>query len=361
MTKNYIITFFIIVIATNIVQNQAFLIIKTNLASSTVYPHRQQVQSFQNAYNCLHIRPTSTSSLSTASASFNSININDNNTLNPYYERLIQPVKLGPHLNIKGRVLNLWGVLYALTTFAVAMAVIPFMVISAGVINLFGNPKQRRFLDWIVHFWAGLAMRLSFCFPQVYGLENLPPSNETVVYVPNHTSFVDILLFSGFVPRPFKYLSKAEILKIPVIGLGMKLAMHVFLARGDLRSTLDATELCSQRLRDGNSMVLFAEGTRSADGRLQTFKKGAFQIAKAAGVRIVPVSIGNLHRLMPKQAILPIAPLRHAYIKIHPPIETANRTISEIRSQCHEAVNFGLPPYQQHQKTSRLPAAVDAE
>lgn len=111
-------------------------------------------------------------------------------------------------------------------------------------------------------------------------------------------------------------------------------------------------------------MVLFAEGTRSADGRLQQyvfcfscnlvllwsnssvcnsaylyryrFKKGAFQIAKAAGVKIVPVSIGNLHRLMPKQAVLPIAPLQHAYIKIHPAIETANRTISEVRSLCHQ-------------------------
>ena len=167
---------------------------------------------------------------------------------NPFYEELSQPIKIGPHLNIKGRVLNLWGVMYALTTFVIAVGCLPFMIVGNGLIKLFGNPKQRKALDWIVHIWASLVFKLTLSFPKVYGLENLPPVNETVMYVPNHTSFVDILLFSGFVPRPFKYLSKAEILKIPVIGLAMKLAMHVFLARGDLRSTLEATELTTQRV-----------------------------------------------------------------------------------------------------------------
>lgn len=68
------------------------------------------------------------------------------------------------------------------------------------------------------------------------------------MYVPNHTSFVDILVFSGFVPRPFKYLSKAEILKIPLVGWGMRMAQHVFLERGDLRSTIACTELCAERV-----------------------------------------------------------------------------------------------------------------
>lgn len=94
-------------------------------------------------------------------------------------------------------------------------------------------------------------------------------------------------------------------------------------------------------------MVLFAEGTRSPDGILKGFKKGAFQMAKAAGVRVVPVSIGNLHRWMPPTALLPLAPIRDIFIKIHPPIETKDVPVSAIRAQCHDAVNSGLPPYQQ--------------
>jgi len=121
----------------------------------------------------------------------------------------------------------------------------------------------------------------------------------------------------------------------------------VFLKRDDLKSTFEVTETTVQRLKDGNSMVLFAEGTRSPDGALKTFKKGAFQMAKAAGVKIVPVSIGNLHRWMPKDALLPLAPIRHVYIKIHPAISTEDKTVSQLRAATFAAVNDGLPIYQQ--------------
>ena len=202
--------------------------------------------------------------------------------------------------------------------------------------------------DWIVHLWANAALQSTLCVPRVYGLENLPKPGETVMFVPNHTSFMDILVMSGFVPRPFKYLSKSEIMDIPVIGWAMKLAKHVFLKRDDLKSTMEVTETCVQRLLDGNSMVLFAEGTRSPDGSLRAFKKGAFQMAKEAGVKVVPVSIGNLHRWMPSTALLPLAPIRQVYVTIHPAIETKDQKISQVRAKCFEAVNSGLPPYQQH-------------
>ena len=70
-------------------------------------------------------------------------------------------------------------------------------------------------------------------------------------------------------------------------------------------------------------------------------------MAKRAGVRVVPVTLGNLHRWMPPSALLPLAPMRNVYIQIHPPIDTANRTVSEIKKLCFDAVNNGLPPYQQ--------------
>jgi 1-acyl-sn-glycerol-3-phosphate acyltransferase len=98
-------------------------------------------------------------------------------------------------------------------------------------------------------------------------------------------------------------------------------------------------------------MVLFAEGTRSLDGRLKKFKKGAFQMAKEAGVRVVPVSIGNLHRWMPPSALLPLAPIRGAYIMVHPPVETQGKSIKEVRKAVEDAVNAGLPSFQQRLAT----------
>ena len=259
-------------------------------------------------------------------------------------EKPLVPTPLS--IKIKGKTLTPWGLLYAASILFYAIIVLPFMSIGAFLCDTFGDKKRRITLDWIVHFWANFAMSSVLFQPKVIGLEYLPPKNETVMYVPNHTSFMDILVLSGFVPRPFKYLSKIEIKNIPIIGLGMKLAKHVFLKRDDLQNAFECNEICTQRLLDGNSMVLFAEGTRSIDGRLKTFKKGAFQMAKKARVRIVPVSLGNLHRWMPPSALLPLAPMRNVIIQIHPPIDTAGKPVSEIRKLCFDAVNSGLPEYQ---------------
>lgn len=163
-------------------------------------------------------------------------------------EKLARPIDPGPHLRIKGRLLNLWGIMYAVNTIIAVIIMLPFMAVGAIISDMSGRKKQRKIVDWFVHLWANLALTMSFCRPQVYGLENLPKSDEPVMFVPNHTSFVDILVFSGFVPRPFKYLSKAEILKIPLIGWGMQMARHVFLTRGDLKSTIACTELCVERV-----------------------------------------------------------------------------------------------------------------
>ena len=78
--------------------------------------------------------------------------------------------------------------------------------------------QRRRLNDWVVHYWAKVSLLLSLCRPTLIGRANLPPPQQVVVYVPNHTSYFDILLLSGFVPRPFKYLSKSEILDIPFVG-----------------------------------------------------------------------------------------------------------------------------------------------
>jgi 1-acyl-sn-glycerol-3-phosphate acyltransferase len=139
-----------------------------------------------------------------------------------------------------------------------------------------------------------------------------------------------------------------------MIGFAMQIARHVFLKRDDLQSTLQCTELTIKRLMDQNSMVLFAEGTRSDDGRLLPFKKGAFQMAKQAGVKIIPISIGNLYRWMPKTALLPLAPIRDVYIKIHPAIETTDRPVTKIRAECFDAVNSGLPEYQKSVPAPRV-------
>lgn len=288
---------------------------------------------------------------------------NSGMVLNPYHERLMKPVMPGWFsLYINRKALNFWGIFYTLSCLVNAIMVLPFMIITSWAINLFGSASyknKRTVLDWIVHVWAKAVLLTTGCNPTLYGEENLPPHGEPVIYVPNHTSFMDILTFSGFVPRPFKYLSKEEIVKIPVIGYAMKLAQHVFLKRNDITSIDTVTAAVTTKLKNGCGMVLFAEGTRSKDGVLRAFKKGAFQMAKAANVRIVPISIGNLHRFMPPSALMPLAPMRDIYIKVHPPLDTFDVSVNDLRAQTWEAVNSGLPPYQQGEPSKRMIKAAN--
>ncbi|RYH13442.1 1-acyl-sn-glycerol-3-phosphate acyltransferase [archaeon] len=99
-------------------------------------------------------------------------------------------------------------------------------------------------------------------------------------------------------------------------------------------------------------MVLFAEGTRSLDGRLGQFKNGAFKIAKEAGKRVVPVSIGNLHFVMPPSCTLPVRPIRHAFIHIHPPITTVDKSVKVINDLCFEVNHYYLPYFMCQATTS---------
>jgi len=175
-----------------------------------------------------------------------------------------------------------------------------------------------------------------------------------VVYVPNHCSYLDILTLSGFMPRPFKYISKIEILRIPLIGWAMSFAGHIALRRSDRRSQLESYKKSVESLKNGNSLAAFAEGTRSMDGRLQSFKRGPFKMAIDAGVDVVPVALRDLHRWHPATALMPLGRPRDVELKILPRVSTLGKTPEQILDECHDAVNRALPEHQ------RAPARKEA-
>ena len=115
----------------------------------------------------------------------------------------------------------------------------------------------------------------------------------------------------------------------------------------DRRSQMQTFKDTVATLENGNSVVTFAEGTRSKDGKLKKFKKGPFKMSSMANVRIIPVSICNMYRWMPSSALLPIAFPRRVEIKLHPPVDTAGRSEAEVCKEVFDTVNAGLPTYQQ--------------
>lgn len=259
----------------------------------------------------------------------------------PFYSKigLVKIAKMDANLIV--------GALFMAATFGVALVLFPAVLLTAGF-GMLLDKKRRRAVDWCVHWWAKLACFFIFHFPKVSreSLKNLPPKSEAVMYIPNHCSYLDIFTMSGFLPRPFKYVSKIEILKIPIIGWAMQLAGHIAIARNDKRSQLQTFKDTVECMTNGNSIVTFAEGTRSRTGKLMPFKKGPIKMAIKAKKRIVPVSICNLYRFMPDTAVTPLAFPRGVEIVVHPPVEVVGRSENDILNDVFNAVNRGLPEYQ---------------
>ncbi|CAM9367084.1 unnamed protein product, partial [Heterosigma akashiwo] len=177
------------------------------------------------------------------------------------------------------------------------------------------------------------------------GAEHVPRRGPVMI-CPNHTSFLDILTLSAFLPKGFKYVSKREILRIPFIGWTMQLAGHIPVMREDSRSQLETVKNTIVALKDGCSILMFPEGTRSQDGRLQNFKQGPFSIATKAGATILPVSICNVPKWFPATAAMPLRVPNDVVIRIHPPISAKGMSREDLLVKTFGAIASGLPAEQ---------------
>src|SRR6185369_1580025 len=166
--------------------------------------------------------------------------------------------------------------------------------------------------------WASLYSWFNpFWRVKVEGRGHIVPG-RTYVMVANHQSFLDILiLFRLF--RHFKWVSKAEMFRIPCIGWNMALNRYVKLRRGSPESIARMMTACERHLADGSSIMIFPEGTRSEDGRLRGFKHGAFTLAQRAKVPLLPIVVEGTAPALPKHGF--VLRGRHAiHIRILPEI-----------------------------------------
>ena len=143
-----------------------------------------------------------------------------------------------------------------------------------------------------------LGNRLVGIHVRIQGLENI--TNQPCIFIANHASNVDPLAFIPLIPRRVGILVKRELFKIPIFSQAMILAQFVPVDRGDREGSGKSVSAAAQRLKEGLSFAIFAEGTRSPDGRLRPFKKGGFLMAIEASAPIVPVSIAGSQKVLRK-------------------------------------------------------------
>ncbi len=151
-----------------------------------------------------------------------------------------------------------------------------------------------------------LGVRAAGIRVRVVGQENLP--TEPSIIMSNHTSNLDPPVLLPVVPGMTSVMLKRSLMKIPLLGTAMRMGKFVPVARGHLREeAVRSVAAAAEALRSGLHITIFPEGTRSPDGRLLPFRKGAFFLAAETGAPIVPVVIHGTARMMPRDS-LKIAP-----------------------------------------------------
>jgi 1-acyl-sn-glycerol-3-phosphate acyltransferase len=160
-----------------------------------------------------------------------------------------------------------------------------------------GNP-----VHIIARFWARGILFVSRVKVTVNGLANINPS-QSYVYMSNHQSNFDIPVLLAYLPVQFRWLAKAELFKIPIFGRAMRGAGYVKIDRFNQESAFESINEAARKMKNGVSVMIFPEGTRSRDGRIRSFKKGGFIMAVDSGVPIVPIILQGTYSLMDKSSL----------------------------------------------------------
>jgi 1-acyl-sn-glycerol-3-phosphate acyltransferase len=150
--------------------------------------------------------------------------------------------------------------------------------------------------------WARITLFTCGVKVRVSGLEKLDPSSR-YVYVSNHASMFDIPAIIAGIPDQIRIVYKRELEKIPFFGWGLKWGSYIGIDRSHRADAMKSLEAAAEKIRRGASVLLYAEGTRTLDGKLQPFKRGAFNIAVRAGVPVVPLTVNGSFHILPKHSI----------------------------------------------------------
>jgi len=188
-------------------------------------------------------------------------------------------------------------------------------------------------------FWSFWCLRVASIRLAVTGLGGVPPRGP-VIYMGNHQGNFDIHALCRAIPRTFSWIAKEELFRVPIFGPAMRRAGYIPLDRSGGRKALKSMRLAADRIAAGTSVVIFPEGTRTLDGSLLPFKRGAFLLAAQAGVPIVPFTInGSMERNPRNRLELHPGTIR---VSFAPAIPTLGVSEGELMERVRAAVALGL-------------------
>jgi 1-acyl-sn-glycerol-3-phosphate acyltransferase len=239
------------------------------------------------------------------------------------------------------------GILYVLYQPYKWLFYIPFFFINTIIFGVIAVIVASLVNQKIGSYWGGVVWSRfnSLLVPmlvKVEGKENIQP-NTSYIVLSNHQSAFDIFVVYGWLGVDLKWVMKKELRKVPGIGFGSEKVGHIFLDRSNKRAAVESLAIARKKLVNGTCVVIFPEGTRSNDGVLLPFKRGAFKLAIDLGLPILPVTVINTRKILPNKT-LNIFPGK-VQLKIHAPIEISGfnennmgELIVNVRDQIASAV-----------------------
>ena len=195
---------------------------------------------------------------------------------------------------------------------------------------------------WPPHYWSKFTCWVFLIRVKVIGKENID-KKTSYIFVSNHQGAFDIFTIYGFLGHNFKWLMKKSLEKIFLVGAACKNARHIFVDDSKLATIKDTISQAEKTLKNGMSLVIFPEGSRSWDGKMIPFKRGAFMLAAEFNLPVVPVTIdGSFDKLarFAKQVSPGLITLT-----IHKPIYPGPKGFNtkQLMAQCRENIESALP------------------
>ena len=183
--------------------------------------------------------------------------------------------------------------------FVLGIAAIPLSIIA-----LLSTPLDRtgRTFHWTARVWSRFILWLFTIRVVTKGAEVIDRAHH-YVYISNHASAFDIPAVVVGIPDDIRFVLKKELTRIPIWGWALKYGHYISIDRTKARDAMKSLDEAARRMRDGASVILFAEGTRTRDGKLQPFKRGAFSLAVKAGNPIIPVTINHTFGILPRGSL----------------------------------------------------------
>lgn len=185
-----------------------------------------------------------------------------------------------------------------LTAFRILLIALSGAVLSTVALCSVALEKNGRLYFWSGRAWSRFILWLCRIRVTVKGTENLEPDGK-YIFVSNHASMFDIPTVLATFPR-VRIMFKKELSLVPILGWALRYGHHIIVDRQNASEAFKSIERAAETVVSGGSVHLFAEGTRTRNGSLLPFKRGAFSLAAKAGAPVVPVAINGSFRILPK-------------------------------------------------------------